>query len=229
MGDTVPGVNQLDYPRDLDDMAAWVASHGSPGCRVLEVGCGDGALTERLAADGFDVLGIDPNGPDGPRFVRSTIEEYESDLSFDVIVSSVAMHHVGDLAAAAQRVAATLAPGGAVLLREFDRDVIEGHEPTQRWWHHQLLARQAIGELDDVDPDFAGFGNWWKAKIEHHVIHWPRLRSALNDVGVSTIDETPGAYLFRYKLTESLRPLEDDLIAAGRIRPIGVRWVGRRD
>ena len=33
----------------------------SAGERVLEVGCGSGHLTKRLAARGVDIVGIDPN------------------------------------------------------------------------------------------------------------------------------------------------------------------------
>ena len=37
-----------------------------PRSRVLDVGCGDGALVERLAAHGLDAVGVDPNAPARP-------------------------------------------------------------------------------------------------------------------------------------------------------------------
>lgn len=35
----------------------WLAAH--PGERILDLGCGDGQLTERIAATGASVVGID--------------------------------------------------------------------------------------------------------------------------------------------------------------------------
>ena len=32
----------------------------APGSRVLDIGCGDGGLVERLLASGLDALGVDP-------------------------------------------------------------------------------------------------------------------------------------------------------------------------
>src|SRR5215212_6343585 len=42
--------------------AAWVREWGTrlrPGDRILELGCGDGALSCMLASEGFDVTGVD--------------------------------------------------------------------------------------------------------------------------------------------------------------------------
>lgn len=53
--------SQERYALDLADMEAWIRAHARPGQRILEIGCGDGALVRRLAND-FDVLGVDPEG-----------------------------------------------------------------------------------------------------------------------------------------------------------------------
>jgi SAM-dependent methyltransferase len=45
-----------------------------PLARVLEVGCGRGELARKLAADGYEVLAIDPRAPEGPIFRRTTLE-----------------------------------------------------------------------------------------------------------------------------------------------------------
>ncbi|MBO6164243.1 MAG: methyltransferase domain-containing protein, partial [Lachnospiraceae bacterium] len=46
-----------------DDWEAWIASRleseGYAGQLVLELGCGTGIMTERLAARGYDMIGVD--------------------------------------------------------------------------------------------------------------------------------------------------------------------------
>jgi ubiquinone/menaquinone biosynthesis C-methylase UbiE len=83
-------------------------SGAGPGDRVLDVGCGTGYLTRRVAravgADG-SVVGIDPSGPmvaharrTSPPHCRFHIAGAqaipEPDASFDVVVSSFAVHHI---------------------------------------------------------------------------------------------------------------------------------------
>ena len=65
----------------------------SNGQKVLEVGCGQGHLTKRLADRGVDIIGIDAN-PNAPEiagtervvFMFAEDLEYE-DSSFDVVVA----------------------------------------------------------------------------------------------------------------------------------------------
>lgn len=55
----------------------------SPPARVLEVGCGGGGLARALAADGYDLVAVDPNAPAGPIFRRTTLESLEDEEPFD--------------------------------------------------------------------------------------------------------------------------------------------------
>jgi 2-polyprenyl-3-methyl-5-hydroxy-6-metoxy-1,4-benzoquinol methylase len=68
-----------------------------PPGRLLEVGCGSGELARALAADGFEVVGVDPKAPDGEIFRRTTIEELGDEGLFDGAVASLSLHHVHDL------------------------------------------------------------------------------------------------------------------------------------
>ncbi len=91
------------------------------GERVLEVGCGQGHLTTRLAERGIDIVGIDAN-PEAPeasgsdRVLYMRAEELDfPDADFDAIVSVHAIEHIPPLEEAAAEMARVLKPGGRAL------------------------------------------------------------------------------------------------------------------
>lgn len=108
----------------------WDASHldkvdrllGSlEGRQVLEVGCGAGHLTKRLAQRGVDIVGIDANpqasevaGSDKVRTMEAEALDFDDD-SFDVIISVHALEHIPALEAALVEMARVLRPGGRAL------------------------------------------------------------------------------------------------------------------
>lgn len=108
-------VNRWD-PSHLDKVDRLLPL-GSRG-RVLEVGCGSGHLTRRLADRGVDVVGVDANpqasevaGSDRVRTMRAEVLEFEDD-SFDAIVSIHAIEHIPALEVALAEMARVLRPGG---------------------------------------------------------------------------------------------------------------------
>ncbi len=91
------------------------------GDRVLEVGCGQGHLTRRLADRGIDVVGIDANpnapevaGSDRVLFMKAEALEFEDDR-FDVVVSVHAIEHIPQLDQALAEMSRVLKPDGRVL------------------------------------------------------------------------------------------------------------------
>jgi trans-aconitate methyltransferase len=91
-----------------------------PGERILDLGCGDGALTEKLVALGCEVVAVDA----GPDMVRAARERgldahvmdghaLRFDAPFDAVFSNAALHWMKrDPDAVIRGVVASLKPGG---------------------------------------------------------------------------------------------------------------------
>ena len=98
--------------------------------RLLDVGCGDGRLTHRIAASypTLQVVGLDKSGSmvaharsryghrSNLRFEVGDIETYQASLGFDIIHSFWALSWLQDHEAAARSMVQVLAPGGRLLL-----------------------------------------------------------------------------------------------------------------
>ena len=92
-----------------------------PGARVLEIGCGQGHLTRRLADRGVDIVGIDanPNAPavsEGGRVLHMMAEHLDfEDNEFDVILAVHSIEHIPPLEEAFDEMARVLKFGGTAL------------------------------------------------------------------------------------------------------------------
>lgn len=131
------------------NLEPFVTAHlPAPPARVLEVGCGHGALASAMARLGHDVLAIDPRAPEGDLFERVTLEDLADPGPFGAVVANRSLHHIHDLPAAVEKLARLLGPGGRLLLHEHAWDVVD--EPTQRWY------REQGGSSADWRADHAG-------------------------------------------------------------------------
>jgi SAM-dependent methyltransferase len=91
-----------------------------PGEKILDLGCGDGQLTKRIAAAGACVLGVDasPQMVAAARALGITVDEASAELlphadgSFDAVFSNAALHWVRDQDAMMAEVHRVLKPGG---------------------------------------------------------------------------------------------------------------------
>ena len=198
-----------------------------PPARVLEIGCGPtGELAYGLAAMGYEVVAVDPEAPEGPLFRRIPFENFTEPGPFDAVVSSLAMHHLADLTRTADAIAALLAPGGRLILEEWDREAL-GDDATGRWYCHQRQAAAALHPPAEDEPLPADCEEWRRAWLaEHGDLHgYTAMRAQL----MAPFRErffTWIPYLHRYGLHPDLGPLERALIEEGAIRAAGFRWVG---
>jgi SAM-dependent methyltransferase len=119
-------------------IAADVAAVAPAGARVLEVGCGPGHLSIRLAHHhNLEVTGLDldpamiararantdrPGNGDQRRpsfLVGDVVSLAFPDRSFDLVVSTLSMHHWADPAAGLAEIGRVLRPGGRALIWDF--------------------------------------------------------------------------------------------------------------
>lgn len=127
---------------DLDAYAARIGEWVPTAHRILEVGCGEGAVTERLAQlyPDAEILGIDVMravgrlycGPtERVRFRKTTVQSVASEApgAFDFVILSDVVHHVPpslreEILAA---VRACVAPGGVLLFKDWERTATPIH------------------------------------------------------------------------------------------------------
>jgi 2-polyprenyl-6-hydroxyphenyl methylase/3-demethylubiquinone-9 3-methyltransferase len=119
---------------DLDEFAELIHAWVPRAHRILEVGCGEGAMTERIVKTypGASITAIDISPKVGRlfrgdasavTFCQETVESVASrePASFDLVVLADVMHHVpiearGSLLLAINQ---SLAPGGSLLFKEW--------------------------------------------------------------------------------------------------------------
>jgi SAM-dependent methyltransferase len=134
----------------LERIAADVAAVAPDGARVIEVGCGPGRLSILLARrHSLEVIGLDLDPAmverarvnaarsarqDGrePAFLVGDVASLAfPDRSFDLVVSTLSMHHWADPTAGLSEIGRVLRPGGRALVWDFraGRVRLHGHLP----------------------------------------------------------------------------------------------------
>lgn len=101
--------------KDLDAVLAAMLPRGS---RILDVGCGDGGLVDRLTELGFDSIGVDRRAPAHSRLVQAPVEHATGLGEFDAITATMALHHA-DLADVLHAINGHLRPEGRLFVSEF--------------------------------------------------------------------------------------------------------------
>lgn len=96
-----------------------------PGERILDLGCGDGALTARIAAAGAAVTGLEPDPAMAAAARARGLEVLERDAHepfgdglYDAVFSNAALHWMRDPARVLGHAARALRPGGRLVAEQ---------------------------------------------------------------------------------------------------------------
>jgi SAM-dependent methyltransferase len=194
--------------QDLDAVLAAMLAGGS---RILDLGCGDGGLVDRLTELGFDPIGVDPHAPAHPRLVRARIEDATGLGEFDAITATMSLHHA-ELPDVLQAINGHLRPDGRLFVSEFTWDAYD----------ERAAAWVADHDRSDTDNSIAGW------QCEHDGLHtWATVREALSNCFTPTL-EVGRPYLARMLRRRDLEADEHALIDARLLPAIGILYIANR-
>lgn len=168
-----------------------------PGQRVVEVGCGPGALTTVLAgiAGAERIAAVDPSEP----FVEATRRRVPGadvrvgpaemlpfeDSTFDRAVAQLVFHFVSDPARSASEMARVTKPGGRVAACVWD--MTGGMTMLRGYWD---AAREVDGATEGEDKRFGGMPG--------------ELATLFRDAGLRDVQDMPLTVTRRYQSFDEL-------------------------
>jgi len=158
------------------------------GERVLDLGCGTGHLTAKIAERGAEVIGLDSSvsmiaqaRQNFPRlkFQLADARDFHFNAPFDAVFSNAALHWVRDADAVVKCVAAALRPGGrlviemgckgniALVTRGIEAVLTEaGYEARHTWYFPSVAEYATVLERHGFEVRSAlTFPRW--NKLEH--------------------------------------------------------------
>lgn len=238
-----PGQAAGDPGGPAESGTDWVvAALPPPPARILDAGCGDGALSARLAGLGYQVTSIDAD-PDAVAAARACgVPAVQADLArytdepFDAVVMLLSLHHMHPLTAALDHLASLVRPGGGLILDEFAWDWA-GHT-TMRWFFDTAALLAAAGVTDPLPSGGVDLDERWRLQ---HVRNRALCNSgnAMIDAVAARFGEIhvePVPFLARHlmaghdnpRLFAELRRVEREYLADGLLSATGFRLFARK-
>jgi SAM-dependent methyltransferase len=210
----------------------------APPARILEAGCGRGALAVALADLGYAVTGVDRNAEMAAAARERGVTVIQADVhdvsgEYDVVLFTRSLHHAENLDDIVAHAVTLLAPGGQVVIEEFAWERVD--QAAAEFLHDNRALLVATGLLDTELPDGDLLDAWVAG---HDFLHQgSAMLTALSRTGselttVATpilwrlIDGRGGAWAEpATRVADALnavRQAEERRIAAGELPPVGL-------
>jgi SAM-dependent methyltransferase len=241
-------VRASDVP--ISETLTFLQAHLPPApARLLEVGCGDGALAARLQALGYQVVAIDSSAEAVARARERGLDARQArwpdfdESPLDAVLFTRSLHHIHPLDQAVAHARQLLRAGGRVLVEDFAFSEIE---PLAAHWLYQVLALlEAAGVVRHDAEGFAsrllregGDLETWHAAHDHDLHAAGAMLACLREY-FTDVQTSAAPYLYRYvcallaedttgyHLALRVLELEKRFAQASGVSLIGRRFVGR--
>lgn len=209
----------------------------APPARILEAGCGRGALAAALLERGYAVAGVDRDedmtsaaGARGVPVIRADIRDVAGE--YDVVLFTRSLHHAEDLDDLLTHAAKLLVPGGQLMIEEFGWERVDRAAADFLYDNRALLVATGLlagdrpsGDLLETwiaDHDFLHQGSSMLAALG-------RIGTDLTTVGTPMlwrlVDGRGGVWTDAARATDALtavRLSEERRIDAGTLPAVGL-------
>jgi SAM-dependent methyltransferase len=242
---------QIPVARSMEWLARVLPEAGASGKpRVLEIGCGRGALAAALLDVGVDLTAIDRD-PEAVAAARERgVPAVEADLlrydaePYDVVLFTRSLHHIAELDWAVGCAHDLLVPDGTLAVEEFAFE--RADTPTSTWFYDTCDRLSRAGFLDlesdeaPADPNHDPLTRWREHHVRHSVHTGAAMRGALWKRFGLPIAEEAGPHLYRWFVdrvrqdTHGARDVaalldeEREGITSGALHALGMRLLMKR-
>ncbi|MCE6999237.1 class I SAM-dependent methyltransferase [Saccharothrix sp. S26] len=212
--------------------------------RVLEAGCGRGALAAALADLGHRVTGVDRDADMAAAARERGVTVVEADIrevsgEHDVVLFTRSLHHADDLDGILAHARRLLVPGGRIIIEEFAWELVDEAAADFVYDNGALLVAAGLLDAEIAGEDL--LDHWITG---HEFLHeGSAMLDALGRVG-SDLTDLRTAMLWRLvhgrggtwtgpatraaDALDAVRRAEERRIATGTLPPIGILASVRR-
>ena len=140
-----------------------------PPAKLLDAGAGRGRFVSAAIEAGYEATGIEPSPRGATNVVATTIEDAAfGPASFDAITLWHVLEHLDDPAAALEKLASWLEPGGTLLVGVPNLNSLQAKLGGSRWFHLDAPRHRTHFTPDGLDTLLRAHG--FEPVATHHVL-----------------------------------------------------------